>query len=157
MNEETAKTHDSAESIKALWERRALDPSFEEDLVTHRDRNQRLLEISMVLQDLPSDARVLDVGCGNGFSTGIFAKHAASILGIDYSPAMIERARHKVCDVENAKFEVQDVLRLDLPARTFDVAISQRCLINLTSWDAQRQAIENIASTLKPLGTFFLQ
>jgi len=83
----------AAASIKALWEGRALDASFDEDLVTHRDRNQRWLEIELVLQDLPRGLRVLDVGCGNGFSTGIFAEHAAAIVGVDYSPAMIERAK----------------------------------------------------------------
>ena len=148
---------DSAATIKAFWESRALDSASDDDLVTHRDRNQRLLEIDLLLQDLPTGQRILDIGCGNGFSTGVFAKHARSILGIDYSLAMIERAKKKFGHVENMRFEVQDVLDLNLSASGFDVAISQRCLINLTSWEEQQRAIANIAKILKPGGIFFLQ
>lgn len=149
--------NDSAASIKAFWETRAEDQASDEELVTHRDRNQRLLENELILQDLPKGKRVLDIGCGNGYSTGIFAERSAFVLGIDYSEAMIKRASNKFAGVPNVGFQVQDALALDLPAAEFDVAISQRCLINLVSWEAQQQALANIARVLKPGGLFFFQ
>ena len=46
---------------------------------------------------------------------------------------------------------------LDFSPGTFDVAISQRCLINLPNWEAQAQAIATVSKVLKPRGIFFLQ
>lgn len=147
----------SLTEIKAYWENRALSADLADAVVTHPDVSQRLLEIDAMLDYLPDNQVILDVGCGNGFSTAVFADHARQIVGIDYSEAMIARARSKYGHLENVRFEVQDVLHLDLPAANFDVAISQRCLINLTTWQQQQQAIRNVARTLKPQGFFFLQ
>jgi SAM-dependent methyltransferase len=148
---------DAVAQIKAWWDSRALDNHAAEELVTHRDRNQRLLEIDLALQDLPRGLRVLDVGCGNGFSSGIFARDSEFVLGIDYSEPMILRARSKLGEVSNLRFEVQDILTLDLPPASYDIAVSQRCLINLTSWTAQQKALSNIARVLKPGGLLILQ
>lgn len=143
--------------VKAYWDGRARDASLEQDLVTHRDRFQRQLEIDILLQYLPRGQRVLDVGCGNGFSTAKLAPLCAHVIGIDYSAPMIERARKEFGRLTNVEFRVQDVLQPELPPDSFDVAITQRCLINLTSWEAQRQALANIAGLLKPGGCLILQ
>src|SRR4030095_16999488 len=57
----------------------------------------------------------------------------------------------------NLRFEVQDILALDLPPASYDIAVSQRCLIHLTSWTAQQKALSNIARILKPGGLLILQ
>jgi SAM-dependent methyltransferase len=143
--------------IKALWEDRALNTELTEETVTHPDRNQRLLENDVILQHLPLGQCILDVGCGNGFSTAVFSHYAARIVGIDYSAAMIERAKRKFHDLPNVEFIKQDVLELNLQMQSFDVAISQRCLINLPTWETQQKALINIANVLKPGGFFFFQ
>jgi SAM-dependent methyltransferase len=148
---------DPIDITKAFWEDRARNPDLTEETVTHPDYNQRLLEIEVLLQYLPQGQRILDVGCGNGFSTAVFARYAAHVVGIDYSAAMIERAGREFGHLPNISFAVQDVLDLDFPPESFDVVISQRCLINLPTWETQQKAITNIARVLKPGGYFFLQ
>ncbi len=148
---------DQVPAVKAFWEAQASKHELPEDLITHRDRNQRLLEIEVLSKYLPDGQRMLDVGCGNGFSTALFAKCAAEIIGIDYSHAMIERAKLNFGALPNISFQVQDLLALKFDSSTFDVVISQRCLINLGTWDNQQKAISNIAKVLKPRGYFFLQ
>lgn len=148
---------DALSRIKAFWDGRALDAALAQENVTLADRNQRLLEIEVLLQYLPRGQRILDVGCGNGFSTAIYAPLAHEILGIDYSAAMIDRARSEHGHLPNVTFAVQDVLDLTFPRASFDIAISQRCLINLATWENQQKAIRNIAAVLKPGGSFFLQ
>jgi len=143
-------------AIKAFWEERSLSDRST-SLVTINDVNQRLLENEIVLKYLPIDQRVLDVGCGNGFSTAVFSKHAKEIYGIDYSESMIARAKNEYGDIPNAIFNVMNVLDLDLKPSSFDVAISQRCLINLSTWDDQKKAISNIAKVVRPGGTFIIQ
>jgi len=115
------------------------------------------LENEVLIQDLPRGKRILDVGCGNGFSTAEFAKYAKDIIAIDYSSAMIERAKAEYGHVSNVRFEVRDILQLDFPSNSFDVAISQRCLINLPDWETQQKALMTIANVVKPGGYFFLQ
>jgi ubiquinone/menaquinone biosynthesis C-methylase UbiE len=148
---------DPIEKIKKFWEDQALNKNLSEDLVTHRDRNQRLLEIETLLSYLPYDQNILDIGCGNGFSTALFSKQAKRIVGIDYSEAMIERAQKEFEHFPNVEFKVQDVLNLEFPDRHFDVVISQRCLINLGTWESQQKALLSIKRVLKPRGFFFLQ
>lgn len=143
--------------IRDHWDAQALNFDLQEAVVTLRDPNQRRLEIDVLLQYLPRNQRILDVGCGTGYSTAIFSRYAASILGIDVSAAMIERARQTHGDLRNVEFLVADILDLKLPRGDFDVVISQRCLINLGTWENQQTAISNIAQVLKPGGMFLLQ
>lgn len=143
--------------IKAFWESRALNTNLAVAQVTLPDSNQRNLEIETVLKYLPRGQYVLDVGCGNGYSTSIFAPYGKQIVGIDYSESMIARAKQEYGQLANVKFEVKDLLQLDFPPDTFDVAIAQRCLINLPTWEKQQQAIKNVARVLKPGGVFILQ
>lgn len=41
---------------------------------------------------------VLDVGCGDGFHLPIFAAEAASVVGVEPHPPLVERARQRVGD-----------------------------------------------------------
>ena len=143
--------------IKAYWQDRALSAALAPGAVTLPDRNQRLLEIDVLLQYLPRGQRILDVGCGNGISTAVIAKHASQVIAIDYSEAMIERAKQDHGHLKNVEFRVGDALHLGFAPATFDVVVSQRCLINLATWEAQQQALRNLALVLKPGGYFFLQ
>ncbi|MBI5602438.1 MAG: class I SAM-dependent methyltransferase [Deltaproteobacteria bacterium] len=143
--------------IKKFWDDRALNDDLSEDLLTHRDKNQRMLEIETLSSHLPYNQHILDIGCGNGFSTALFSKQAQKIVGLDYSGAMIERAKNNFGHLPNIEFKVQDVLNLDFPECHFDVVISQRCLINLGTWENQQKALLNIKKVLKPGGFFLLQ
>jgi len=148
----------SLEQVKRTWDGRAKDPQLKGAYVTMRDRNQRLLEIDEALRYVPAGQRVLDVGCGNGFSTAVFARQAEHVVGIDFSEAMIERAQREYGDITNITFEVRDILSpLPFPEKSFGVAIAQRCLINLVSWENQQVAIENIARVIRPGGHFVMQ
>src|ERR1041384_5422021 len=55
--------------------------------------------------DLRPDTRVLDVGCGNGFTCGEFLKRHCTVVGIDLSEQGIELARKAY---PQARFEVLD-------------------------------------------------
>ena len=122
------------------------------------DRNQRTLEIDEALRYIPAGQRILDVGCGNGFSTAIFAKHAEHVVAFDYSEPMIARAKREYGDIKNVTFEVRDILSpLPYPAQSFGVAVAQRCLINLATWENQQKAIEHIARVVRPGGYFVMQ
>lgn len=142
--------------MKEFWESRARDRTVDDRQVTHRDIWQRWLEIETIKRFLCRSDRLLDVGCGNGYTTRAVATLVRETIGIDFSAAMVERAREASVDRSDAlRFEVCDVRALE-PDRfgLFDVVISERCLINLGSWDEQQRAIASIANVLRTGGRF---
>jgi SAM-dependent methyltransferase len=79
--------------VKDFYDRRA--PTFEQ--IYHRDdpaRQTELKEISEAMRTTLRDRRVLEVACGTGYWSRELTT-AASIVGIDYSSAMLEEARLK--------------------------------------------------------------
>ena len=141
--------------VKSYWESQAKDRTLSSVKVTHSDIWQRWLEIAHIKTFLGPEERVLDIGCGTGYATKIFADNVAEIIGIDYSDAMIERAKSEGPITPNAHFYADDVLQLHRDMfGSFDTAISVRCLINLTDWTAQKEAISNIAAVLEPGGKY---
>ncbi len=141
--------------VKAFWDERARERANDDSEVTHRDIWQRWLEIETIRQYLKPGDRMLDVGCGAGYTTRLVADCVREAVGMDYSEAMIERARAAAGSASRLRFESGDVLALG-PDRfgAFDVVLSSRCLINLASWEDQLRAIRNIASVLEPGGRF---
>ncbi len=96
----------------------------------------------------PSGARVLDVGCGDGRHANRFAQLGYTVVGVDISERLIEKARAEAGSA-NASFERLDARR-DLPAGPFDLAL---CLYDVigSSGDAQDdlQMLRNIRARLQ--------
>jgi SAM-dependent methyltransferase len=76
-------------------------------------------------------ARVLDVGCGAGWSAiALAAAHpGATVLGVDIDPPTIELANANAAEAalgDQVRFECRDAA--DLPAETFDIAFAFECV-----------------------------
>ncbi|MBB5189767.1 SAM-dependent methyltransferase [Silvimonas terrae] len=68
--------------------------------------------------------RVLDLGCGFGWASRWFREHgAASVLGLDLSQNMIERARNTTVDPA-ITYQIADLNTLALPEAAFDLVYS---------------------------------
>jgi len=124
------------------------------------DDNLRSLEIETILSWLRQDAKVLDIFCGNGVTTIELSKHCDSIVGVDLSSNMIGTARELVAAQspvpQNISFEEASVLDIakKFGSGRFDTVVSIRGLINLPSWDLQKQAILGVHEILPPSGEF---
>lgn len=73
---------------------------------------------------------LLDVGCGPGSITAEFAARVApegSVLGIDYSVEVIERAQNTFGD-SGATFQAMDLYALDIEDNTYDIAHAHQVL-----------------------------
>src|SRR5512134_935027 len=82
------------------WSRRAA--SIENDAeVNIMDIFQRDLEYDHVCSHLEKSMRVLEVGCGNGFSTNRFRGLVNHIDAFDYSEEMIQRAQQAFGETNN--------------------------------------------------------
>lgn len=69
--------------------------------------------------------RILDLGCGEGYcARELASRGAGSILGIDLSGSMIEIAKKQESEFrQGIRFEQGDIVSLDLPDDSFDLAL----------------------------------
>ncbi|MCL5666509.1 MAG: class I SAM-dependent methyltransferase [Patescibacteria group bacterium] len=151
--------------VKKFWDEQAT-VFGESQLATAPDTYYRGLEIEQIAAYLQEGKSILDVGCGNGYSTFIFAKKfpKSNFVGLDYSQNMINFARsaqkRQVKLKNRLDFHVGDVLSLseheEILNKKFDLIISERCLINLYNWDEQKKAILEMKKMLKPGGRIIL-
>ena len=139
-------------NILNFWEKTGSSKPAGE-LVTHRDVNQVSLEIKTVLDLLDKRDIVLDVGCGNGFASSVYAKKCRRLTGVDYSVNMVESAL-KAYARKNLTFFQADVLSPNVIKGSYSTVITTRCLINLLNWKFQKKAIQNIHRMLGKNGKF---
>ncbi len=65
--------------------------------------------------------RVLDVGCGGGFSSQLAVERGARVTGLDAAEGMIDHAR---AAVPNAEFHIGDMERMPFEDGSFDVVFA---------------------------------
>jgi SAM-dependent methyltransferase len=78
--------------------------------------------------------RVLELGCGSGYLSGALANSAREVTAVDFSEAMLERARARFGGVGHLQFVHADVLNLDL-GQQFDVLCGVMVLHEISSQD----------------------
>jgi SAM-dependent methyltransferase len=79
---------------------------------------------------VPTDARVLDVGCGSGWATRLLAVQASegAVVGIDISDEMIQLARESSSSFPNVEFRVASAEQLPFKDSEFTHAFSMESL-----------------------------
>jgi ubiquinone/menaquinone biosynthesis C-methylase UbiE len=110
--------------------------------------------------NLSAESQVLDVGCGDGYSTLKIAEAlpGVSLLGIDYADNMIGTALGRLESqndlADRVTFKVGDMMVLNQACGNsiYDAMISDRCLINLDSFASQSRAIGEIVRHTKSGG-----
>lgn len=92
--------------------------------------------------------KVLDIACGPGYVAALAFEKGGVPLGIDFSEAMIQKAKwlHPKID-----FEVMDAEALKLKDRIFDVALMNFGILHLAN---PEQALKEVFRVLKPGGQF---
>lgn len=151
---------DTEKEVKKFWDNQASEYRTTE-FATNPDSNYRAYEIEYISKYIRDGKTLLDMGCGNGYSTILFAKRfpKLKIVGVDYSSEMI---KHAITALEKepklkkrVSFRVGDILALssqkDLVGK-FDQVVSERCVINLLTWQKQRQALLEMKKMLKSSG-----
>ena len=83
-----------------------------------------------------SGASLLEVGCGSGYYSEVFArlpKTRIAYSGMDYSPAMIQRARSRYPGVA---FEVGDATQMSYGSDSFDIVFNGVSLMHILEYRA---------------------
>jgi arsenite methyltransferase len=99
---------------------------------------------------------VIDLGSGAG-NDAFIARHetgeTGKVIGIDFTPSMIEKARHnaEVKGYNNVEFRQGDIEKMPVTANTADVIVSN-CVLNLVP--NKDGVMKEIYRVLKPGGHF---
>jgi SAM-dependent methyltransferase len=111
----------------------------------------------------PAPRTALEVGCGNLINTLTLARRFPGIrwVAADYLPEMVAnsiRNRDKEPDLAG-RIEVAqgDIRAADAMAGApFDVVICDRVVINLNTWQLQREALDSLVRAVRPGGHLLL-
>lgn len=126
----------------------AFDFSEEDFGFVHKIRSRleakRLLELC---EDLPGDARILDVGCGDGFHLNLLKKYGKAgwtLEGVD-----IDRRAAQMAEKAGLKVHIGTIEELDLPENTYDLAFMIQTIEHVEKPEKVLSAVRKI---LKPNG-----
>lgn len=102
-------------------------------------------------------ARVLDVGCGPGKWTILFAKRCSSTTAIDISPNMIVLAKEnaKRHNLKNIDFHIMNAATLSLPDGAYDLVNCVTVLQHIFNDDDWEKAVHEMVRVAK-IGGFIL-
>jgi SAM-dependent methyltransferase len=126
--------------------------AFNHSVVAHAA--QTLDDLLALAAPAPTE-RWLDVACGPGIVSRRLAAHAAAVLGVDMTPAMIDVARREAATagLANATFEVGDATALELPDAGFDGAVARFAIHHLP---VPGRLVEELARVVRPGGRIVL-
>jgi len=106
-----------------------------------------------IIEFLTGEKKILDLGCGPGFTTGIYKKEGYDVTGIDIIDDMLEKAKQKGLKVKNV-----DIKELGKSFKEkFDAVVSASALQWLKGNDEIKAAAKEIYQVLKPEGKIVIQ
>ncbi|MFQ5957996.1 MAG: class I SAM-dependent methyltransferase [Alphaproteobacteria bacterium] len=132
---------------------------FGEDLCQEGMTDMVALKDLLARLDLRPGDHLLDLGCGAGvIAEYISDQTGAKVTGLDYAASAIAEANERTADKRSQLTFLQaDLNALDLPAQSFDAAISLDSLY----WVADlADTLSQVVRTIKPagqIGIFMLQ
>lgn len=94
-------------------------------------------------------ASILDIGCGSGEVAQWLAEQGFAVVGIDYAPGAIEKAREQAGGHPTLSFEVLDICRSAMQGRTFDVFLDRGCFHNIPAVFTS-EYVRNVAASAAP-------
>lgn len=98
---------------------------------------------------------ILDLGCGPGLYTEIFAQNGHKVTGVDFSQNSINYAQNEAVKKGlDITYLQQNYLELDVPEKSFDLVTLIYTDLGVLNPDERSILLANIKKVLKPGGTF---
>ncbi|MBS7696814.1 MULTISPECIES: methyltransferase domain-containing protein [unclassified Chelatococcus] len=137
--------------VAAAWDRNA--DQWTHDVQSGYDRYRELYTLPAYLAFVPDlkGQSVIDLGCGEGSNTRLFAARGAQVTGVDLSPRFIEMARQREAATPlGIDYQVISYCNLSsFGEASFDVALSTMALMDGPDLPA---AMREAHRVLKPGG-----
>ncbi len=109
------------------------------------------IQFSYLLDHFPKEAKVLDIGFGDGWPSLLIAPEVGHVIGIDVADQRVKKAKENKTKrgIENVEFLKMSSENMNFANNTFDGAISYSCIEQTDSY----ATIQEIYRVLKPGGT----
>jgi SAM-dependent methyltransferase len=124
-------------------------------LYPHRDSEDARRAMELIRRVVPweSGERVLDLACGGGRHAAELERAGARVTGLDLSPAMLHRARHR----SRAALVRGDMRALPFRAGTFGLVVNLFTSFGYFRSDAEHgEVVRQVARVLAPGGCFVI-
>jgi ubiquinone/menaquinone biosynthesis C-methylase UbiE len=112
----------------------------------------KLFEDIVTFSEIPTDGKILEIGCGTGQATIPFAQRGYSIHCIELGENLAEIARKKLIPYPQAQVSIGAFEKLSLVDESFDLAISATAF----HWIDPHIGYKKLARVLKPAGAIAL-
>ncbi len=125
-------------------------------LYAHRDEQEAKKLIKLVNSNIniESDARIIDLCCGQGRHARILANMGFKVVGVDLSRTLLESAKYKNSHSENAQFVQADMRCLPFTG-SFDLLLNLFTSFGYFDSDEKNQSVfSQFAQVLKHDGRF---
>lgn len=126
---------------------------YEKDVINKYFKNNH----KVILDELNflDKKKIVDIGCGPAeLGREILSRWPNNYyLGVDISDKMIKIAKNRLCDFENARFCIGDVMDLNLKSNKFDLVLNS---ISFHHYEKPSKALNEMIRILKPSGTLII-
>ncbi len=118
-----------------------------------------ITEQTLARMDLKPGDRVLDLGCGTGWTSRMMAKAVANgdkpgqVIGLDVADEMIRRARSASTDHENVMFVVGSAQQVPWEENFFDKVLSVESFYYYAD---QERALSELFRVMAPKGELYI-
>ena len=113
------------------------------------ERARRRAELILEAAGVEADARVLELGCGTGLFSRIFARTGCQLVALDVSEPLLEQARARTNN-PRVEYRLGDAEQLDQPDASFEAVVGSSILHHLNL----EPALTEMFRVLKPGGRF---
>jgi SAM-dependent methyltransferase len=119
-------------------------------------KNQQVATFCREILQLKKGESLLDLGCGAGFQSLLFAEFGLEVLGIDISPPLIAHAKKLAARRQaRAHFQVGDMRTISFKSE-FDAVVILGCSFGFGDDNENRRTLKNIDRALRPNGRVLL-
>lgn len=146
-----AYDHGSDPAFVAYYADASQTPKTHQRFTTIQDRAFGLLAESL---GHPGPYDVVDVGCGAGTQSMLWAQRGHRVRGLDVNRALIELARHRAGDAGlQVQFDVGTATALPYESASADVVLSPELLEHVVDWE---RCLSEAARLVRPGGLLYL-
>ena len=111
---------------------------------------------STSLQGLPYSSRILELGCGDGKTTGSLVRNGFCVTAVDFSPAAVSLCRNTCPDPDQATLLIADTRKTPFCTASFDVIIASHITAHLND-DGRRKLASEVFRLLVPGGILYFR